>query len=144
MFVSIKPCYALRIQRLRGNACHSANSADYFVEVACKTQNRCHIKNSFKTDGRNASCGLRVGDACRRHHWSVRRVTPGWRRVRRHSVLRMPAFFLLSAEFNPDYDDNHDDCNQNAHLVFTSLPQGGRGSVATSDTLGTLPSARLI
>ena len=59
MFVSIKPCYALRIQRFRGNACHSANSADYFVEVACKTQNRCHIKDSFKTDGRNASCGMR-------------------------------------------------------------------------------------
>ena len=89
----------------------------------------------------HAACGL---DACRGHHWSVGQVTPGWRRERRHSVLRMPAFFLLSAEFNPDYDDNHDDCNQNAHLVFTSLPQGGRGSVATSDTLGTLPSALLI
>ena len=44
---------------------------------------------------------------------------------------RMPAFFL-SAELNPDDDDNRDDCNPNTHRpsppccpVRVYLPEGG-------------------
>ncbi len=42
-------------------------------------------------------------------------------------IIRMPAFFL-SADFNPDNDDNHNDCNPNAHWLSPPFPAfPGRG-----------------
>ena len=39
----------------------------------------------------------------------------------------MPAFFL-SADFNPDDDDNQDDCNHNTHRLSPPFPAfPGRG-----------------
>ena len=116
-------CFALlRIQRFRGNACHSANSADYFVEVACKTQNRCHIKDSFKTDGRNASCGMRSRRMPRTS--LVSWTSDAWSAsdTRRHPV-HPDACLFLSADFNPDDDDNHNDCYQNGHWSSPPCPQ---------------------
>ena len=142
MFVSIKPCTLCAFSAFAGTPVIRQIRPIISSKLLAKRKIGAILRTVSKLTAEmpHAACGL---DACRGHHWSVGQVTPGWRRERRHSVLRMPAFFCYRR--NSIRITMTITMTAIRMLIWFSPPcPKGRGSVATSDTLGTLPSALLI
>ena len=111
-------------------ACEITISSPFLSEIRLRVLANREIRGILRAVSKlTAEMPMRHAwlDACRKRHWSVGTRDARMRRVRRHPD-HPDACLFLSAEFNPDDDDNQDDCNQNAHWPSPPFPAfPGRG-----------------